>query len=76
MDLEAPDSDINPSHYRQGGIETIDYIMAKLSNEEFIGFLKGNVIKYVTRERLKGGITDLRKAQYYLNKLIQHDACN
>jgi hypothetical protein len=60
----------NPSHYTQGGIETIDYLKAKLSKEEFIGFCKGNVFKYLSREALKNGKEDMKKAQWYLNKMI------
>ena len=60
----------SPSHYTSGGIETIDYLQAKLTPEEFAGYLKGNVLKYVTREKHKGGIESLKKAQWYLNKLV------
>lgn len=70
--FDAPKEDLinNPSHYTSGGIETIDYLQAKLTSEEFSGFLKGNVIKYLSREKHKGGIDDLRKAQWYLNRLV------
>jgi Protein of unknwon function (DUF3310) len=60
----------NPSHYTHGGIETIDYLKAKLSKEEFIGFCKGNIFKYLSREALKNGKEDMKKAQWYLNKMI------
>lgn len=53
-------------HYRQGGIECIDAIRAALTPEEFRGFCKGNVIKYVWRESHKGGDADLGKAGDYL----------
>lgn len=56
---------VNPAHYKGGGIETIDFIRAKLTAEEFAGFCKGNLIKYVTRERVKGGLEDLKKAAWY-----------
>ncbi len=61
---------INPEHYTAGGIETIDILKAKLTPEEFRGFLLGNVIKYVTRARHKNGDEDLRKAKWYLERLI------
>lgn len=61
----------SPIHYTQGGIECIDYLKAKLTSEEFIGFLKGNVIKYLSRANIKGGIEDYKKAQWYVNKLIE-----
>ncbi|WP_236841089.1 DUF3310 domain-containing protein [Brevibacillus formosus] len=56
----------HPVHYATGGIETIDIIRAKLTTDEFVGFCKGNVLKYVTRASLKGGEEDLRKAAKYL----------
>ena len=64
----------NPEHYTTGDIECIDAIKASMSHEEYIGFLKGNVIKYLWRYRLKGkekSVEDLGKAQWYLNKLIE-----
>ena len=43
--------DVNsPTHYTEGGVETIEIIKAKLTTEGYLGFLKGNVIKYMTRE--------------------------
>ena len=59
-----------PDHYTFGGIETIDYLKAKLSPEEFAGFCRGNVLKYVSRAMKKGGQEDLRKARWYLDQLI------
>jgi len=56
---------INPSYYKKG-IETTDYIQ---SHE--LGFLEGNIIKYVTRPKLKNGLEDLLKAEWYLNRLIK-----
>jgi hypothetical protein len=58
-----------PAHYASGSIECIDAIRAALTPEEFRGFCKGNVLKYVWRERLKGGATDLQKAEKYLQFL-------
>ena len=59
-----------PPHYKQGDIECIDAIKAALTEEEFRGYCKGNVIKYTWRERHKGNVESLEKARYYLNKLI------
>jgi hypothetical protein len=61
----------HPSHYTQGAFETIEIIKDKLTPEEFKGYIKGNIIKYITRESLKNGNEDLRKAQWYLNYLIK-----
>ena len=54
------------THYKNKAIQPWDYIV---SNN--IGYLEGNVIKYVSRWRDKGGVDDLRKAQHYLTKLIE-----
>ena len=59
-----------PLHYAAGSIECIDAIEAQLSAEEFRGYLKGNIIKYLWREKHKGGVESLKKAKWYLNKLL------
>ena len=57
----------HPAHYTDGGIETIDYIRAKLTPEEFIGYCKGNALKYISRAGKKGDASeDLAKAAVYL----------
>lgn len=63
-------NNISPQHYKLGGIETIDYIKAKTSKEQFQGYLIGNVIKYISRFENKNGVEDLEKAKWYLDKLI------
>lgn len=60
----------HPAHYNAGKIETFDYITDNLSDNEFRGYIKGNILKYISRERHKNGIEDLKKAQWYLNRLI------
>jgi len=60
-----PDHIDHPVHYTQG-IECIDYIQSHKMN-----YLEGNIIKYVTRYKFKGGVDDLRKAEWYLKKLMQ-----
>lgn len=69
--LEVKSDNINPAHYQQGGIETFDYMRAKLTSQELDGCMKGNIIKYVSRERLKNSTEDLKKAQWYLDKLVE-----
>lgn len=66
-----PDMVDKPPHYNQGGIECIDYIEQQLG-EEYTGYLQGNVIKYLHRFRYKNGLEDLKKAQWYLERLIEH----
>ena len=60
----------NPEHYNQGQVECIDAIKAMLSIEEFIGYLRGNSMKYRWRFRYKNGLEDLRKAEWYENRLL------
>ena len=68
--LRCADTVNHPSHYASGEIECIDAMEAMLTPEQFIGYLRGNAFKYQWRYKNKGGITDLEKAQWYLNKLI------
>jgi hypothetical protein len=61
-----PEDKINhPAHYTQG-IECIDYI-----ESQHLGYHAGNAIKYITRYRYKNGVEDLRKAQWYIERLIR-----
>jgi hypothetical protein len=71
-EIEAKNEDVvnKPSHYNQSGIECIDAIKAALTPTEFRGYIKGNLIKYTWREEYKNGDEDLKKAQWYLNKLV------
>lgn len=62
----------HPQHY--GGdtaFETIKVLEAWLTPAEYIGFLKGNSIKYQSRHRLKGGLEDLEKARWYQERLVE-----
>ncbi len=55
-----------------GRKETIDVITDCMTSDEFHGYLKGNILKYVSRYKFKGEpLEDLQKAQWYLNRLIQ-----
>ncbi|HAC3888311.1 TPA_asm: DUF3310 domain-containing protein [Listeria monocytogenes] len=66
---DTSDNINNPSHYTAGGIETLDYIKAKVS--DYPSYAAGNILKYVSRYEHKNGIEDLKKAQFYLNDLIE-----
>lgn len=70
--VESKESDNvnNPSHYGQGKIECIYYISDFLTKEEYIGYLRGNIAKYLHRWRYKNGIEDLKKANWYLDRLM------
>ncbi len=69
MKKQNTDNVNNPSHYTTGGIETLDYIKAKVS--DYPSYAAGNILKYVSRYEHKNGIEDLKKAQFYLNDLIE-----
>jgi len=59
-----------PSHYNQGKLETIKVIEDTLTYEQFKGYLWGNIIKYSSRWEHKNGVEDLKKMQWYTDKLI------
>lgn len=61
----------HPAHYKAGGIETIEYMKAKMTSEQFEGYLLGNVIKYLSRYQYKDGLSDLKKAEWYLKRMIK-----
>lgn len=60
-----------PQHYGQGEIECIDYIQDFLSYNEYVGYLRGNMAKYLHRWRYKNGLEDLNKARWYMDRLIE-----
>ena len=64
--MSANDKQVGGDHYKSTVIQPWDYIVANK-----LDFFSGNVIKYVTRFAEKGGVTDLKKAQHYLEKLIE-----
>ena len=64
--MSALQQQVGGDHYRARGIQPIEYIHANN-----LGFCEGNVVKYVTRWKEKGGEADLRKAIHYLELLIQ-----
>ena len=63
----------HPRHYNIGNIEVLDVIADWLTGDELRGFIKGNVLKYVARERHKNGLEDLKKARFYLDWLIKNE---
>lgn len=64
--MSALETQVAGSHYKDKAIQPVEYIHANR-----IGFFEGNVIKYVTRWRSKGGIADLNKAKHYIELLIE-----
>lgn len=62
---------VNPDHYKQGSVECIDALAAATVNLQGIeAVCTANAIKYLWRWKQKNGVEDLRKAQWYINKLI------
>ena len=71
-DSEMSDIINNPPHYGDGSIECIDYMKDNMDDMMFFGYLEGNTKKYLHRYRHKGKpLEDLKKAKWYLNKLIE-----
>ena len=64
--IRANEQQVGGAHYAVKAIQPWDYIIANN-----LGYLEGNVVKYVSRWKDKGGIEDLKKAQHYLQKLIE-----
>lgn len=61
----------NPAHYKTGGIETIDFLEAKLGPEGFKSYCRGNALKYLSRAGKKHNeVEDIKKAIWYLNREI------
>jgi hypothetical protein len=69
--MSANDKQIGGSHYVTKAVQPWDAMQAWMPADQFLGFLRGNAIKYLARCGDKGGIEDLRKARHYLDKLIE-----
>lgn len=66
MGIQKPDLVNHPPHYLRGKIEVLDFIL-----DQRFPYLEGQIVKYVSRHRHKGdSIQDLRKAEFYLKRLI------
>ena len=66
------ENNINPNHYKQGKVECIDAIESATTNKTGIeAFYVGNIIKYLWRYESKNGLEDIKKAKWYLDKLIE-----
>jgi hypothetical protein len=67
---------INPPHYKNKSIETIEAIKSQMTDAEFIGYLKGNIMKYISRMGIKvptleGARDDVGKAHWYIEYLLK-----
>lgn len=74
----ADDLQISGNHYKDMAIQPWELMQSVLTHEEFVGFLKGNIIKYSLRAGRKDGSDDAGKARHYMLKLKEvqdgHDA--
>tara|TARA_X000001316_G_C921171_1_gene35488 strand:+ start:914 stop:1150 length:237 start_codon:yes stop_codon:yes gene_type:complete len=64
---------INPNYYKTKTIQTIEAIKSQLTIDEFRGYLKGQIWKYLSRHREKNGFEDLQKAKWYMDYLIKFE---
>ena len=63
---KALDKQVAGNHYKDMPIQPVEFIHANA-----LGYFEGNVVKYESRWRSKGGIQDLQKARHYLDKLLE-----
>lgn len=64
--MSANDTQVGGVHYKDKSIQVWDFIA-----KNNLGFFEGNIVKYISRWKDKGGVEDLRKAKHYLEKLIE-----
>jgi hypothetical protein len=67
--MRALNTQVGGNHYKDMKIQPVEYII-----QNNIGYLEGNVIKYISRYKQKNGINDLRKARHYIDMLIEIEA--
>ena len=71
MSKLASETQIGGDHYRSKTLQPWTAMEAWMSRDEFEGYLRGNIIKYLARYRDKDGESDLLKAKHYLDRLIE-----
>lgn len=74
MSEKADERQVNGTHYKDMPVQPWTIMEAVLTHEEFVGFLKGNIIKYSLRAGRKEGSDDAEKARHYLQKLTEVEA--
>lgn len=65
------DRQVGGDHYKSKAVQPWAVMESCMSKEEFVGYLRGNVINYTMRCNDKGGVQDLQKAAHYLDKLLE-----
>jgi hypothetical protein len=71
MTTPADDMQVSGNHYKEMPIQPWAVMEAVLTHEEFVGFLKGNILKYSLRAGRKEGSDDVNKAWHYKQKLTE-----
>jgi len=69
--MSADKKQVGGTHYKDMPVQPWTVMQAVLTEEEFRGFLKGNIIKYGMRSGRKDGTDDSGKLQHYLEKLAE-----
>lgn len=69
--MKAEETQIGGNHYVNKTVQPWQAMEAWMTHEEFVGFLRGNAIKYLARCGDKGGVEDLKKSRHYLERLIE-----
>lgn len=68
----AKDTQVGGDHYLCMGIQPWDAMQTWMTAEQYVGFLRGNSLKYLARCDAKGGLEDIKKAHHYLSELIRY----
>lgn len=66
--MKSTETQVGGTHYKDMPIQPIEFIL-----KNGLGFCEGNVVKYVSRWRTKGGVEDLKKARHYLDVMIENE---
>jgi hypothetical protein len=69
--MRADQEQVGGNHYKDKTVTPWQTMESCMSKEEFVGYLRGNVIKYTMRCNDKGGIEDLEKGAHYMKKLLE-----
>jgi hypothetical protein len=67
----AREYQLGGNHYTSKDIQPWDAMQSWMTEDQYRGYLMGNVIKYIARFQDKGGVLDLQKCKHYLDKLIE-----
>lgn len=73
---DVKDFTLRPDYYQQNGQDLIEHLSELFTPDMFVGFMTGNIFKYLTRWQQKNGVEDLQKARVYLNRLIEFETEN